>query len=701
MKLWHLHFLGVPRAFCGNEQAHLRSKETWAILASLIVPALLRGEIACPAARETLNDRFWGDYEVGDNEENDARDPGAPLRQCLTSLRNVFGKTCLVADRHDIQIERGWFTSDIAAVLIAYRKAQNATSIQERLDYLLQAEEEIRGEFFEGWTPRTNDGQLWLIQLRADIRSRLVAILLLLAETLEETGDLPGAFNVIRRILQFQPGHDVARKSALRLAIVTGQRDVIEALERVPSFREAVDKLTTRGISTVSLRDRRLFQSLFETEFQTLLPQHQRALQRLSVLPAPFHLPLAAAVCRTSSSVLKALARTPFLMQEGEDFFLPAIVRECIWKQLPLSTRQHLRQRLALHCIEVILPSGSDLPVDAMPVSLAPVERGRLVLQAALEWVIEQLPNLQAVYFINALRNLHLDDLTREGIPFLQKIVDDPLHPADLRIDASVNLAYIFMGAGEHINAISPLKTMLPIAEECSDIHWLATLHSTLMMNYSNLGAWEKAKEHACLAQGYYQQERHIHGFAHCIRVRAEIHYYEGDLERALFLCEEALTHRRVNSAFPAFVHGLAETLYWKACILLELRCWEDAAAAVEEALSLWKKDKSIGQATDRYVGQCLCIMGQIHTGQGCFAEARAHLEHAILLHERFGVRLYKIAELDALGDLCVATQQYEEARKLFSECLAFYSEQKRSHYIARLTAKLEALPPVPTDNPV
>ena len=154
MDTWHIRFLGVPHALCGDHWARLRSQETWAVLASLLLPSVLRGQAPTPFSRETLAERFWA-------ESTQDLDSRASLRQCLSSLRSAFGYNCIITDRQEVQIAPGWYVSDLQQIFAAYRQALATSSIEQRLDWLMQAEEEIRGEFLEGWMPDTDEAQLW------------------------------------------------------------------------------------------------------------------------------------------------------------------------------------------------------------------------------------------------------------------------------------------------------------------------------------------------------------------------------------------------------------------------------------------------------------------------------------------------------------------------------------------------------------
>ena len=145
MEICNINLLGVPTASAGERQIRLRSKETWAVLASLIVPPLLRNEPYGPVARETLTNLFWSNCE--------AIDTSGHLRQCLRSIRTALGESCLISDRHEVQIASGWFKTDIEQALLYYTRGLAADSIDDRLYWLTRAEHEMRGEFIEGWTP--------------------------------------------------------------------------------------------------------------------------------------------------------------------------------------------------------------------------------------------------------------------------------------------------------------------------------------------------------------------------------------------------------------------------------------------------------------------------------------------------------------------------------------------------------------------
>ncbi len=668
MEVWNVQFLGVPCALCGEKRARLRSRETWAVLASLTLPALLRGAPPSAMGRETLADRFWDDSAIVE--------PRTHLRQCLASLRKAFGESCLMADRHTVQAAPGGFLTDIELALDAHRKALQATHVEERLHWLTLAEAQIRGEFFEGWTPDSAEAEIWLLQLRTEVHSRLLPVLLLLADTLEETLNLVAAFDIARRILQFQPGHAAARQKALRLATATGQQEVLHLLEQTANFRETVARFRAGGLDTAILKDQRRVQSLFAQEINTLAPGLRKALLRLSVLPATFSAEIAGRVCRVPFQTLQALAQTPMLEDKQDLFVLPLVVRQCAWKLLRPANRRLMRKRLAQVCIEAIATHTRESTVPAL---FGSDEQVRPLLREALQWVLEQRLTAAHIGFINMLRYCGLNDLALDGVSSLQQALEDATLPDETRLNAGMCAAHILMHAGDYAASLVSLQRMSPLVKALSDLHWMATVAATMMMTYSALGEWELAREQGLQAEAIYRQIGNHRGETHCIRVQAEVALQSGEPESALRRCDEVLNLRTSD---PLDRDAIADARYWKARILYGLQRWGEAEFEVEEALSLWQ------DSGDTKVGLCLCVLGQIHAAQGRLAEARFHLEHALLLHRRTPMDRHRSAAAEALGDLFHATGHAVEAHTLYAECLDYYRKCALQDRISRLSAK-------------
>ena len=517
-----------------------------------------------------------------------------------------------------------------------------------------------------------------LILARADLRSRLVPVLMLLAETLYTTGNPTAAFDITRRVLLFQPGHPEARRLAWELAVLTGQRDVMFALEQVRSFRDATEKFPVQALNTMPLKQGKLVQSLFEAETALLAPHLRKVLMKLSVFPAPFPAEMAEAVCGASLSVLQALEKTPFVQKSGDAYCLPPLVQECAWKQVATSARRQLRKHLAEFCIKGL--RSSQTPENAAPFPLDRADRERPFLRLTLEWVMEQVPILSYLTFIDQLRHCGFSDLALLAISYLQKIEATAFYPMWLRVDAGLGIAFILMHVDDNAGAVHSLESGLSLLNASTDLSQKTSLYVTLMRAYSNIGEWALASQRGTEALECTRQVGNTRAEVHCIRFLGEISFYAGDLPQALLLCEEALERGRDLS--PEW-ECIPDALYWRARILSRMQRWEEALDAIEKALSLWE------EAGDTKVGLCLCVMGQIRMEMRRYAEARMHLEHAINLHQRSAREGHRIAAVEALGDLFCTVHKFSEAHALYTECLVYHQTKSYPTAIERLDKKL------------
>ena len=144
MPVWQIDLMGTPHALTGLRQIRPQAKETWALLASLLIPDTLSSsrfpDCPRPHSRDALAQRFWADKE----------NPRVNLRQALLFIRKTFGEESICAGRETIQVAPGHFVTDIELMLTAYREAMAASSLDERLQHLSTAEAMIRGRFLEG-----------------------------------------------------------------------------------------------------------------------------------------------------------------------------------------------------------------------------------------------------------------------------------------------------------------------------------------------------------------------------------------------------------------------------------------------------------------------------------------------------------------------------------------------------------------------
>ena len=670
MKLWRLQFLGVPCAHRDDQNARLRSKETWATLASLILPSLLREESPSPIARKTLTDRFWANSE--------AIELSGHLRQCLVSLRAAFGERSLLSDRHDIQVATGWFTTDIALALSAYRNALQAPATEERLDWLIQAEREIRGEFFEGWSPHTAEAQSWLIQTRSIVNSRLIPILALLAETLEEVGELNGALDIAQRILEFQPTHKEARESAWRLALATGQKDALPLLEKRYDMREVIANFSSKGLHRVTLKDKQAFEERCDAEIDSLTDSQKGAFRRLSALKTPFPPELAHGVCNISLKTLKQLANTPTPLLESCNgaFFIPEVVREYVWKRMPTITKQRLRKSLTGCCVRWMVEYPLAEGVENIP--FASREQARPYLEEAVQHVLEQNPNTRHMTFLNHVRYRGFFDAVFHATSYLQAIRSDESLDLDTRLYAGCATAYTLEQTDRHSLAMQELEVSLDIATSHAQLQWLLSITGTLMRVCHYAGESAKGREYGLRALVISQNQPEYAAYIYYFL--GEIAFHTGEWEEALQCCNTAV----LMSQHPIVAKSTgAKAHYGKARALFALERWGESEAAIEQALAVCQQIEDTAQ-----ISACLVHLGRTHQATGRYAEAQAHIEHAILLHERAGGEASRFAAVEALGDIYEATKRYTEAQTLYSECLQYYTREHKRLDAERLQAK-------------
>lgn len=120
MITYHVNFLGIPSAQPKGANVELRSKKTWAVLASLVLSnPLSTRRLPTLVSRQFLAERLW--------KAGGPVDPRTSLRQCVKSLQDAF-PNCILAGRSTIQVVPGRFISDIDLMLSAYEQAKDCPS---------------------------------------------------------------------------------------------------------------------------------------------------------------------------------------------------------------------------------------------------------------------------------------------------------------------------------------------------------------------------------------------------------------------------------------------------------------------------------------------------------------------------------------------------------------------------------------------
>jgi tetratricopeptide (TPR) repeat protein len=401
---------------------------------------------------------------------------------------------------------------------------------------------------------------------------------------------------------------------------------------------------------------------------------------RLSLFSAPFPAELARTVCRVPPALLTRFAEANLLERRGDTYALLDVVRAAAWRQVPTATKHQLRKRLARQC-DAWLIQRSITPSERHPLFASAAE-ARPFLSIALDWTLQQPPEMERFWLIDHLRLTGFHDIAERAVPYLDRTCEDGNLPENLRISAANIAGHILLNGCDFEGAILRLEhaLSLPLAEQ--EEATSAYLCSILATACHYAGRSEAAIPLLERAIAYHRKACQPMGVSGCLRFLGEIQNHLGDYERALAACEEAVRIRRAENARWSSV---ADGLFWKGVTLLRLGRPVEAAACIEEALALWQEE---GDSTG--VGHCLRLMGTLRSDQGRFAEARAHLEHALLLHERAGDQGSRIAALSVLGDVFLKVKRFPEAQARYEECLRYYEAGLESGAAAKIRARLK-----------
>jgi tetratricopeptide (TPR) repeat protein len=203
--------------------------------------------------------------------------------------------------------------------------------------------------------------------------------------------------------------------------------------------------------------------------------------------------------------------------------------------------------------------------------------------------------------------------------------------------------------------------------------------HAALAIAHHYTGNSPAALTYLREAEIHFEHIGRLTQVAECLRIQSEILNHLGEHEEALRVCERALFLRReiypdTDAAIIAG-HEVADALFWKGATLFRMGRFDEATHRIREALSLWQE---IGNATG--IGHCLRLLGRLRAEDGIFSEAKAHLHHAILIHEGTGSAGCRIAAVEALADVLFREGKPDQARPLYRECLAHHAAQDPFH---------------------
>jgi DNA-binding SARP family transcriptional activator len=187
----------------------LRSARTLALVAFLVVHA------GRPQSRQRIAGLFWPDSTDAQALTN--------LRRELHHLRHVLGEeAALVVTARDL-CWRDTATCEVdVRVFAVEREAALAAAAAQDDEGVLRhggsALSRYRGELLPG------EYADWVLDARAELERRCVALCDLVAATRARTGDLVGALDVARRRIQLQPLEEIGYRTVMQLQADLGDR---------------------------------------------------------------------------------------------------------------------------------------------------------------------------------------------------------------------------------------------------------------------------------------------------------------------------------------------------------------------------------------------------------------------------------------------------------------------------------------------
>ncbi|MFO8080201.1 MAG: BTAD domain-containing putative transcriptional regulator [Armatimonadota bacterium] len=181
-----------------------------------------------PQARDVLVEIFWPGRAPPSGRNS--------LNTALSSLRHqleppgVARGTIIRSSRHTVQLNPDAITTDVADFKAAVRSAHRASSMQERMQHLLDAHRLYGGELLPGLY---EDWVLTEQRLLADVYFDAT---LTLTTLLQQAGEEQRAIDVAREALSHDPLREEAHGELMRLYAATGQP--VAALRQYAELKE-------------------------------------------------------------------------------------------------------------------------------------------------------------------------------------------------------------------------------------------------------------------------------------------------------------------------------------------------------------------------------------------------------------------------------------------------------------------------------
>lgn len=658
MAIWQVDLLGTPRARRGTESVALRSRHTWALLASLLMePETVN--------REVLAARFW---------------PNAPqdrksLGMCLVSLRKAFGSGCFITDRDTVRVRRAAFETDWERVESLRDAARAASDPYERRVGLRAAAALLRGRFIEGAdTLECGDAFLRVWGARCDTLG--ADTLLELARNEEEGNEPDVAYETLGRALRRSPENGGVARSLWRSAQETGRE---KQARRLLAELGAEDLLTAPHPK----------QSAPAAARPPLPAALSHVLESLAIFAGAFPPDLARGLdADATPDVLAALAAAGRLHREetgdgGAWFVVPVPERETIRVRLS-GERLHSLGRAYFRVIRRRLVAAHD---ELRPYTIN--ERGAALARyephfvAVLADMLRKKPTAGRLEVIGILYSFGFAVLAASSRDWMERAAGDDTLPDTLRDNAkwmAGQFAYdrLDFAAAAVWFGRRTVGVTLPgdLEAQVAQLNALAmACHHAADYAGADLYARESLRLAEMLGQGL--------TLARSLYVFAEVIYSTGFPREALVASARHVSIlRRHDDRLD-----LATGLYQHGVILHHAGERDAAIRAANDAIALYHAVGDHGGIAD-----CLRLLATLRCELGAFGEAFVFAVQAREIYERLGVSASVAAMDEVFGDLHRAQGDHYAARKRYAASLSHWESVRHPRWITRLRKRLASV---------
>ncbi|MFL5592417.1 MAG: tetratricopeptide repeat protein [Ktedonobacteraceae bacterium] len=142
----------------------------------------------------------------------------------------------------------------------------------------------------------------------------------------------------------------------------------------------------------------------------------------------------------------------------------------------------------------------------------------------------------------------------------------------------------------------------------------------------------------------------------------------QGKTAEAQRLCQATIDEARKLG----LEQWLAHPLYVLALFMRDQGDIQEAEAVMGESLT-----RLAGTNEEAMIAQCHNFLGELALRQKKFAQTREHLESALQLIQRVGIKRLEMTTRRLLGDLAVAEGRYEDAEQIYSESMRIFDAEQ------------------------